>query len=443
MDDLFLKFLNSHCDWSRPVLIGLSGGPDSMALLHLLRECTQKKDLRIGVAHVNHCWRAESSYEAAQLEELVKNLGYSFHLKVLNPSELTGNLEDACRRERLAFFNELTHAYGYQAVILGHHRDDQAETVLKRFLEGASLVNLKGMEEIKRFGHLIVWRPLLNVQKKDILNWLTERKLSFFEDRTNLDSRFLRGKMRTTLIPYLKQEFGKEVTNSLIHSSLEAKELDDFLKSHLQIYRDQIEISPVGVFLDLSQKIPDTSFEIKQVIRYFLEICQMCLSASQMETAIHLIRDKTGNKRLGNLQQVIYFDRGRLFMEKKALPIATHVMKTIDGLQYGPWKIRWESCQDLKRLCSSWREVLQGSFFVCLPTKENYILTPPERCAVYPNTSQLDKWWTKHKIPAFLRSKIPVVQLENQIVHEFLTGKMNPVHAKMMQWSKMTFEYSG
>ena len=150
MNDLFLKFLNSRCDWSRPVLIGLSGGPDSMALLHLLRECAQKKDLRIGVAHVNHCWRAESSYEAAQLEELVKNLGYSFHLKVLNPSELTGNLEDACRRERLAFFNELTHAYGYQAVILGHHRDDQAETVLKRFLEGASLVNLKGMEEIKR-----------------------------------------------------------------------------------------------------------------------------------------------------------------------------------------------------------------------------------------------------------------------------------------------------
>lgn len=441
MQDLVLRFLNTHCDWSRPVLVGVSGGPDSIALLHLLIECAQRKTLRIGVAHVDHRWREESCREAAQLKIDVERLNLPFHLKTLDPSCLKGNLEDACREERYAFFCEIARQYDYQAVILGHHRDDQAETILKRILEGSSLVNLKGIQAKKTFSNLAVWRPLLDVPKSDILMWLSDKKHPFFEDRTNRDPHFLRGRMRSSLFPFLQQEFGKEIKNPLIHISQEAGELEEFLKEHLDFYLSKIETSPLGSFLDLSLKTPSTAFELKQLLRYFLDSSQMCLSRSQMDIAVQLIKEKKGNKRLENNQRVIYFDRGRLFIEKKPLLDIASIKELEDDVGYHSWKITRRVCEPLDFKCTGWKEVLQGHFFAYLPL-EDYHLSPPSASELYPNSSNLDKWWTKHKVPAFLRTKIPVLRQGNQIVHEFLTGKMNPVHAKVKKWAKITFEYA-
>jgi len=445
MYDQMQRFISQRCDFTRPILVALSGGPDSIALLYLLLECAKKIPLKIGIAHVDHGWREQSGWEAATLRTLAEQLKLDFHLKILNPALLTGNLENACRKLRYEFFCQLAEEHGYQAVLLGHHQDDLSETVLKRVFEGSSLVNLKGIQVETEMCHIPVWRPLLEFTKETILNWLSERSIPFFEDSTNLDARFLRGRLRSVIFPFLTKEFGKEIKASLVQLSKEAEELGAFLKQHLGNYLESVVESPLGLLLDLSKKMPPSAYELKQLLRYLFAKEEMHLSRAQLDTAAQLIREKKGNKLLEIDQKIIYFDRGRLFIEKNPLAENESLQRLDASLsQYASWKVTWSLLEeDLMetKMCTSWKEVWNGNFFMILPMGD-YHLGPPCVKTEYPRSSSLDKWWTAHKVPAFLRSKVPVVWQENRICHEFLSGKMNSFHVKVKQWAKLTFEYA-
>src|SRR6476620_6970567 len=147
LEHIVLSFLKRYGDLNRPMLLALSGGPDSLSLLHLLLNCQKKLQFTFGIAHIDHRWRSESKEEAESLRQLAETHQISFHLKVLDPSSFQGNLEENCRQKRLEFFRQLCHEYRYQAVLLGHHANDQAETVLKRLLEGSGWNGLAAMQE--------------------------------------------------------------------------------------------------------------------------------------------------------------------------------------------------------------------------------------------------------------------------------------------------------
>ncbi|MBS4167502.1 tRNA lysidine(34) synthetase TilS [Parachlamydia sp. AcF125] len=425
MEEVILHFLKTHCDWSRPVLIGLSGGPDSIALLHLLLRCAQSLPLKLGIAHIDHRWRPESEEEACLLKNLAESFHLPFHLKVLDPMPMRGNWEELCRHWRYQFFTELAKVYGYQAVVLGHHQDDQAETLLKRILEGASLVKLGGMQKEKVHGDLVVWRPLLGIDKTKILGWLSKRDIPFFVDRTNLDPTFLRGKMRSSILPYLSKEFGKEIKSALLHLGQESEELQSFLEGHLRPYLEKIRRTPLGVWIDLSKDFPPTSFELKQLLRYILKGEGIGFSRAQIKLAENLIKEKRANccLEVGHCQ--VQFDRGSIFVEKK------------NG---GSWKAAWElirlPLEDIKG--PNWRDVWQGKFSAIVPWEEDYRLDLP----LSAQGGWLNKWWTAHKVPAFFRWKFPVVWQNNRIVHEFLSGKMKLKRDKIKKWAKVTLEYS-
>lgn len=293
---LIKKFLEEHARPEIPLLVGLSGGPDSLMLFYLLMDM----QVKMGVAHVDHGWRKESSEEAEQLEILAAKHQVPFHLHTLDPNHAKGNLEEFCRQERLHFFKKLSDEYGYQAVLLGHHADDQAETILKRFFEGANLTSLSGLSVVACIEGLHVWRPLLHVSKKNILKWLGQRNLTAFEDHTNTDPKFLRARMRTTLIPSISQGFGKEISAPLIQLGRESHELKEFLDRHLSPYLQQVERTPTGPFLDLSQKWPFTLFEMKHLVRAFCRLEQVTLSRQQLETAAELLLSNAADKRLLN-----------------------------------------------------------------------------------------------------------------------------------------------
>lgn len=227
-------FFSSQWKQGAPLLLACSGGPDSKALLYLLLDLRKFFNLEFEVAHIDHGWRKESQKEAQILAREVKSLGLKFHLKRLKgiPSK-----EEAARDARYTFLNQIAKKIGAQAIILGHQMEDQAETVLKRVLEGASLPSCVGMKPVS--GKL--WRPLLQVSKKELISYLQRKKISYFIDPTNLDSRYLRGRLRTSIIPQLEASFGKSIVKNLCLLGQRAQQLEEhFLKTSPSIFDEPL-----------------------------------------------------------------------------------------------------------------------------------------------------------------------------------------------------------
>lgn len=303
------KFLLEKVDPTKPVLLALSGGPDSMALFHLLKELS----MNFGIAHVNHNWRAESQTESEILNQMANEANLPFHLKNLDPSTLQGNLELACRLERLKFFKEICLEFSYQAVIVGHHQDDQAETLLKRLFEGAPLMRLTGLKKVTVIDGLTIFRPFLDLRKKEIEAYLEEKKLLSFSDETNKDPKFMRARFRTQLIPYLSKEFGKDISAPLNRLGVESQEFNDYLEEIFKGRREKIIRNSSGILFDFSEiKSP---FEIKHFIRKLTEEMHFSLSHAQIQTACTLIMTSASNKMLFKDGKKVIFDRKKMFIE--------------------------------------------------------------------------------------------------------------------------------
>lgn len=395
------RFLLQHCDFSRPVLLALSGGPDSLALFALLLEVQKENPLKLHIAHVDHGWRPESGEEALLLQEVARRANLPFHLKKLDPQTMKGNLEALCRQERLDFYKQLQQEQGIQAVLLAHHADDQAETVLKRVFEGAHLASLGGLQSVAQVQGLALWRPLLHFTKEQLSK---ELKREAYSDATNLDPRFLRARMRTHLMPLLSQEFGKEVGSALHFIGQEAQALDQYLTRQIQPYLKQIQRSSNGLLLDLSSQHPP-SFELRFLLRQIAKNEGFTLSRQQLETGVELLLQKRSDKVTQLPNHTLHWDRGRLFVTKNSLQWESHI-KEVDR-PFAP--------------LTGWQQVWKGEAYVFLPVGDYAVkIAPPSAC--YPGNSPIADWWNKHKVPTFLRRIVPVVWQEDQIVHEFLTG---------------------
>ena len=375
----------------------------------------------------------ESAQEAIHLQKLADKMNIPFHMKKLNITQLSGNLEEACRHARLEFFSHLCHQEGYQAVILGHHADDQSETVLKKVLEGRSLPFLYGMLSLSNYQGMNIWRPLLTCSKSQIRQWLQERGHTPFEDRTNLDKKFLRGRFRTQIIPELARDFGKEIGSSLCRISKEAEELCVYLDSQLQSYLQRITKGPFGYRLDLDAECPKADFEIRYLIRKVCENAGVRLSHHLIAEICQKIRSKAANRRFFTQSRSIYIDRGHLFMMKTPLPtFDQEIPLHLGHYHVNGWDIEVQETEGPIPVLSGWKEAWLGCMEVQVPAG-NYLLKRGD--------ASLSKWWGNAKIPAFMRWAFPVIWSENAIFHEFLTkrrlysiDKQHEGEPPMTQW---------
>jgi len=202
------------------ILIGLSGGPDSMALLFVLLEIKEDIDFNIFIAHVNHGVRGEEALEDEKfVEELANRLSLPYFSKTVNMDEYAKtkkmSSEEAGRELRYEFFREVLSKIGGGKIAVAHNKNDQAETLLMRFLRGTGLEGLKGMEYKK--GDII--RPLLGIERKEIEIFLKERNIEYRIDRTNLEPIYGRNKIRLNLIPYIKENFNPNIIDTLWRTS--------------------------------------------------------------------------------------------------------------------------------------------------------------------------------------------------------------------------------
>jgi tRNA(Ile)-lysidine synthase len=407
-----------------PLLLGLSGGPDSIALFHILLKISSKQGFDLHIAHVDHRWREESAEEAQSLTLLAKKNKIPFHLKTLELEKNQSNIEALCRDERLTFFKELFLKHSMQALLLGHHADDQAETVLKRVFEGASLAQLSSLQEVRKIHHMTVWRPFLVVTKLEIRSWLEQNKISYFEDSTNLDTAYLRGRMRSELIPQLSKTFGKEVQHSLCRLGKEALELKEFLDEEVIEIFAEVKEGPFGFFLDLSQK-EISPVLIKHIFRKLASLIDLNPSRELVDEVSNFIENSSANRTVEMGKKKIMIDRKRLFLLKSHPPSFSGKYPLREGsFVFEHWKVDVELLnENPSKYSTTWLNQWNGYGQVIAPSSKEYFLAPAQANVSYPRSSALGKWWNTHKVPAFLRGAFPLLWDKNGVCHEFLTGQ--------------------
>lgn len=196
------------------VIIAVSGGPDSMMLMHLLHDmnaCYPKHPLRLIAAHVHHGFRAEESDQEAMLVEAeAGRLGIPFVMKRVDSpgyaQQMGLNPQAAARVLRYQFLKETAQAYGATTIALAHHGDDQAETVLMHLIRGAGGVGLGGMAWSRSEDHLTYVRPLLELRKQDIVNLCEQQGIAYAVDSSNLKRDYTRNRIRMDILPLLEEE---------------------------------------------------------------------------------------------------------------------------------------------------------------------------------------------------------------------------------------------
>ena len=215
-----------------PVSVAVSGGADSVCLLHVLLELRREFSLSLSIIHIDHNLRGpESQADAQFVHNLAQQLGLPFHLRTLDLSGRRGNLEQEARRARYAIFRDLVHDGLSQKVAVGHTRSDQAETVLYRLLRGAGSAGLAGIRPVTDFGMV---RPLLQVTRPEVENWLRERSIPWRQDSTNTELRFDRNRIRHQLIPSLESEWNLGVQETLAQTADWAWEEEQYWQLQLK-----------------------------------------------------------------------------------------------------------------------------------------------------------------------------------------------------------------
>jgi tRNA(Ile)-lysidine synthase len=215
------------------VVVALSGGPDSTALLTVLAPIAQELDLSLIIAHFNHGLRgAESDEDENFSRDLSEKMGLAFVSGKMDQIKGKKGIspEDFYRRQRYDFLNKIFEDYQAQKIALGHNLQDQAETVLLNLLRGSGLEGLKGFLPM-RDGKFI--RPLIEISRQEIIFFLNEAGIPYRHDSSNKNKIYLRNQIRSELIPYLKEKFNPKIEENLAQMAEILRPEDEFIRQHI------------------------------------------------------------------------------------------------------------------------------------------------------------------------------------------------------------------
>ena len=201
------------------IVVGVSGGPDSMALLYILNEFKKKLDLKIVCAHVNHNKRVESEQEKIDLENYCKANNIIFeYIKITKWGD--DNFHNEARSVRYNFFEELVMNYGAKYLMTAHQGDDLIETILMRIVRGSTLKGYSGFSRIVDKGTYKIVRPLITVTKDEIMEFDKANGIKYAIDQSNNEDHYTRNRYRHTVLPFLKHEDPKVHKKFLKYSEI-------------------------------------------------------------------------------------------------------------------------------------------------------------------------------------------------------------------------------
>lgn len=303
-------FIQEHQLFSKeqPIICAVSGGVDSVCLLHILHDLGYS----VILAHVNHHKRTESETEQVQMEQLALKLNIPFELLSYYDSKKE-NFQSAAHHARYQFFKELASKYQTPYIATAHHLDDQAETILMRLISGSNLYGYAGIsiQQAVEGYHLV--RPLLCVTKEDLYQYAQEKKYSFFEDSSNLSNDYLRNRIRHQFIPLLKEENPNFLVQ--IHQfSLITKEAFTFIRKQSIKYLNELNNSiRISTFL-----LQDIAVQ-KDILCLLFERYHIEKSYSMIQNCFTLIQKQKNSKIYlkNNFIFQIEYGQAKILQEKK------------------------------------------------------------------------------------------------------------------------------
>jgi tRNA(Ile)-lysidine synthase len=231
--DRVRRALRKHAlvDRGSRLVVALSGGPDSVALAHVLAELAETNELALaGLAHFNHQLRAAAARDEGFCREVAERIGLPIDVEGADVRGLAAerrmSIEDAAREARYAFLERAADRLGADRIAVGHTRDDQAETFLLRVLRGAGPRGLAGIHP--RIGRVI--RPFIDTTRAEVLDYLAARSLPSCDDETNRDLANPRNRIRHELLPYLGRHLSPGVVSVLAREAVIAREDAEYLE---------------------------------------------------------------------------------------------------------------------------------------------------------------------------------------------------------------------
>jgi len=200
------------------IVIGVSGGPDSMAMMHILNDLQYEYGFQIHIGHINHHLRRTSNIDERFVQKAAENLNLPISIGHWYPTtKKKGSVEERARLERFRFLTQLAKKVKSKTIVLAHTQDDLAETVLMRILRGTGLQGLRGILPIREMGGIYFVRPFLKTSKAQIMAYLKRKKINFRTDPTNKQTQFFRNKIRIELLPLLEKKYNKNIKEILLN----------------------------------------------------------------------------------------------------------------------------------------------------------------------------------------------------------------------------------
>jgi tRNA(Ile)-lysidine synthase len=283
------------------VVLGVSGGADSVCLLFMMYELARRKNLLLYVVHINHKIRQDAGKDAKYVESLCNTMKLPFYLVEKNIAEMAKSQhrseEEMGRIVRYEAFSEIADENGAGKIAVAHNMNDKSETMLFNLFRGTGI---KGLGSIRPVRERIV-RPLLCLERTEIEEYLNERGIRYCIDSTNEKDDYTRNRIRHHILPYAEQEIAEGSIRHIANTSMELGEIDDYLTMQTdKLKKSSVEITKNGYILDIAGMETEHSVIVKRLIHVLLlELSPYGRDITGTHVAdVHGLLSKKGNYRL-------------------------------------------------------------------------------------------------------------------------------------------------
>lgn len=265
-----ILFLNNILKKDDVIVLGISGGPDSMCLLHVIMSLKEKYNLKIICAHINHGLRTESEEEKEFVENYCKENHIIFEYLKIDSYKNNKFSEEEGREKRYNFFKDLIKKYKANYLMTAHHGDDLIESVLMRIVRGSNLSGFIGIPKITKNRDYQTIRPLLYVNKNEIYEYLKNEFIDYVVDKSNESDKYTRNRYRKHLLPFLKKEENR-VHLKFLNYSEELEKYNEFIN---KIIKEKIDNIYVDNRLLINELIKEDLFLQEKIIEYIIKNIQ-------------------------------------------------------------------------------------------------------------------------------------------------------------------------